>query len=284
MDKIARRICKFFRAASVLVISVNQHERPPPAGLAEEIQSQILEMIETDGGTHVWNGRHDGTIHDIFDLQDRITEQVAGALQPSIRIAEIERSRRKRPQDLGAYDYAMRAMPHVWALEKEESVKALDLLEKALSIEPDYPLALSLAGWCYAQRSVYNWTDNVAEAQAKAQSLAERAAELSADDPIILAVLGTIHTFVRHYGTARVLLERALATGHHDVTRVDDDDVLAGVDVLGELRTVLAAQDAGNVGRQAAERLPASVDEEPALLELCRLCLVGQRSVHAAST
>jgi adenylate cyclase len=171
----------------------------------------IVQLIETEGGTHVWNGRHDGTIDDIFDLQDRITEQVAGALQPSIRIAEIERSRRKRPQDLGAYDYAMRAMPHVWALEKEESVKALDLLEKALSIEPDYPLGLSLAGWCYAQRSVYNWTDNVAEAQAKAQSLAERAAELSADDPIILAVLGTIHTFVRHYGTARVLLDRALA-------------------------------------------------------------------------
>jgi adenylate cyclase len=78
-------------------------------------------------------------------------------------------------------------------------------------IDPNYPLALSLAGWCYAQRSVYNWTDKPDEAQAKAQSLAERAAELSAHDPIILAILGTIHTFVRHYGTARVLLDRALA-------------------------------------------------------------------------
>jgi hypothetical protein len=45
----------------------------------------IVQLIETEGGTHVWNGRHDGTIDDIFDLQDRITEQVAGALQPSIR-------------------------------------------------------------------------------------------------------------------------------------------------------------------------------------------------------
>jgi adenylate cyclase len=61
-----------------------------------------VQLIETEGGTHVWNGRHDGVIDDIFDLQDCITEQVAGALQPSIRIAEIERSRRKRPQDLGA--------------------------------------------------------------------------------------------------------------------------------------------------------------------------------------
>jgi adenylate cyclase len=171
----------------------------------------IVQLIETEGGMHVWSTRHDGTIDDVFDLQDRITEQVAGALQPSIRLAEIERSRRKRPQDLGAYDYAMRAMPHVWALEQEESSKALELLDKALAIDPEYPLAVSLAGWCHAQRSVYNWAEDIAESQALALKLAERAAELSGDDPLILAVLGTVHTFVRNYGTARVLLERALA-------------------------------------------------------------------------
>jgi adenylate cyclase len=170
----------------------------------------IVQLIETEGGAHVWSSRFDGAVEDFFDLEDRITEQVAGALQPSIRIAEIERSRRKRPQDLGSYDYTMRAMPHVWALEKEESVKALELLEKALTIDPEYPLALSLAGWCHAQRSVYNWADDIAESQASARSLAERAAEMSGDDPVILAVLGAVHTFVRNYGTARVLLDRAV--------------------------------------------------------------------------
>jgi len=183
-------------------------------GSAQKAGNRIritVQLIETEGGAHVWTSRYDGTIDDIFDLQDRITEQVAGALQPSIRIAEIERSRRKRPQDLGAYDYAMRAMPHVWALEKEESAKALELLDKALAIDPTYPLALSLAGWCHAQRSVYNWADDIAQSQARALTLAERAAELSGDDPLILAVLGAVHTFVRNHGTARVLLERAVA-------------------------------------------------------------------------
>jgi len=183
-------------------------------GSAQKAGNRIritVQLIETEGGAHVWTSRYDGTIDDIFDLQDRITEQVAGALQPSIRIAEIERSRRKRPQDLGAYDYAMRAMPHVWALEKEESAKALELLDKALAIDPKYPLALSLAGWCHAQRSVYNWADDIAQSQARALTLAERAAELSGDDPLILAVLGAVHTFVRNHGTARVLLERAVA-------------------------------------------------------------------------
>ncbi len=171
----------------------------------------IVQLIETEGGAQIWTAQHDGTIDDIFDLRDRITEQVAGALQPSIRLAEIERSRRKRPQELGAYDYAMRAMPHVWALEKEESTKALELLDRALAIDPDYPLALSLAGWCHAQRSVYNWADDIAASQVLARTLAERAAELSGDDALILAVLGAVHTFVRNHGTARVLLERALA-------------------------------------------------------------------------
>jgi adenylate cyclase len=170
----------------------------------------IVQLIETEGGAHVWSSRFDGAIDDFFDLEDRITEQVAGALQPSIRIAEIERSRRKRPQDLGSYDFTMRAMPHVWAFEKVESARAIELLEKALAIDPAYPLALSLAGWCHAQRAVYNWAEDIAGSQAMARSLAERAAEISGDDPIILAVLGAVHTFVRNHGTARVLLERAV--------------------------------------------------------------------------
>jgi adenylate cyclase len=171
----------------------------------------IVQLIETEGGTHVWSSRYDGTFDEFFDLQDRITQQIAGALQPSIRLAEIERSRRRRPQDLGSYDHTIQAMPHVWALEREESAKALELLEKAMRIDPEYPLALALAGWCHAQRAVYTWAVDIADSQARARSLAEQAATLSGDDPLVLAILGAVHTFVRNFGTARVLLERALA-------------------------------------------------------------------------
>jgi adenylate cyclase len=169
------------------------------------------QLIETAGGVHLWADRYDGSLDDIFDLQDRITEAVAGALQPSIRLAEIERARRKRPQELGAYDYTMRAMRHAWALDSESASRALELLDKALAIDPDYPLALAFAAWCWAQRSVYNWVDDVAMAKAEALKLADRAASQSSDDPLILAVLGTAHTFARNYGVARVMLERAVA-------------------------------------------------------------------------
>ena len=170
-----------------------------------------VQLIDATSGAHVWADRIDGTLEDVFDLQDRITERVAGALQPSIRLAEIERARRKRPQDLGAYDYTMRAMPHVWVLERDGSATALELLTQALAIDPEYPLALSLAGWCYAQRAVYNWADDVESARRDALRHAEKAAGQGSDDPLILAVLGAVHSVLRNYGTARVMLERAVA-------------------------------------------------------------------------
>ncbi len=169
-----------------------------------------VQLIETAGGAHLWAEKYDGSVEDIFDLQDRITERVAGALQPSIRQAEVERARRKRPQDMGAYDYTMRAIRHVWLLEKEETAEAIALLDQALELDPDYPLALALAAWCWAQRSVYSWVADIGDAKARALELADRAANHSTDDPLILAVLGAVHTFARNYGAARVLLERAI--------------------------------------------------------------------------
>ncbi|MDU8942323.1 adenylate/guanylate cyclase domain-containing protein [Ovoidimarina sediminis] len=169
-----------------------------------------VQLIETDGGAHLWADKYDGSLDDIFELQDKITAQVAGAIQPSIQFAEIERTRRKPPHDLGAYDYTMRAMPDVWTLEETSATRALKMLDKALEIDPEYPLALALAAWCWAQRSVYNWAEHIGDAKAEALSRAERAAQMSSDDPLILSVLGAVHTFARNFGAARVLLERAI--------------------------------------------------------------------------
>src|SRR5207253_856119 len=107
---------------------------------------------------YIWSDRCEGRIDDIFDLQDRITESVVGAIQPSILLAEIERTKRKRPESLDAYDHVLRAFPHVWALDPAANTSALDQLNAAIAIEPDYPLALSLAAWCHARRVTYNWT------------------------------------------------------------------------------------------------------------------------------
>ncbi|MBO0335351.1 adenylate/guanylate cyclase domain-containing protein [Sneathiella sp. CAU 1612] len=169
-----------------------------------------VQLVESTTGAHLWAEKYDGADSELFDLQDRITEQVAGALQPSIQKAEIDRATRKRPHDMGAYDYAMRAIRQVWMQDQEESAVALKLLEKSLAIDPDYPLALALSAWCWAQHSVYNWTDDIESAKTRALHLAEKAAAFSTDDPLILSVLGVVHTFARNHGTARIMLERAI--------------------------------------------------------------------------
>ena len=135
------------------------------------------QLIETATAHHIWADRFDGDVADFFDLQDDITARVVGAIQPSIQIAEIERARRKRPGDLKAYDLVMQALPHVWALERKENSIAVSLLERALGIDSDYPLALSLLAWCNGQRSVYNWIERPEDDKLRALKLAERAAD-----------------------------------------------------------------------------------------------------------
>lgn len=169
-----------------------------------------VQLIETATDTHLWAEKYDGTVDEIFDLQDRITERVAGALQPSIRMAEMERARRKRPQDMSAYDYAMRSMKHVWALEQSEAEIALELLAQSLAIEPEYPLAMALSAWCWAQRGAYNWVADPAQAKATALALASQAHARSTDEPLILAILGAVQCMTKQYGPARVMLERAI--------------------------------------------------------------------------
>ena len=169
------------------------------------------QLIDTTSGNHIWADRYDGALSDIFDLQDRVAESVVGAIQPSILTAEMDRSARKRPDSLLAYDYVLRALPLVWSINRTHSEKAQVLLERALSVEPDYPLALSLAAWCHAQRVAYNWTDAIAEEREIALRLAQQAATISRDDPMVLAILGAAHTIVRDFQIAGEHLERALS-------------------------------------------------------------------------
>jgi TolB-like protein len=106
------------------------------------------QLVESATGNHLWAERYDGALEDVFDLQDQITEGVVGAIEPSVRLAEIERARRKRPDSLDAYDLYLRALPHAWAFTPAEVEKAIELLEMALRIDPGYVAAHGLAAWC----------------------------------------------------------------------------------------------------------------------------------------
>jgi adenylate cyclase len=168
------------------------------------------QLIETGTGHQIWADRFDGELSDVFELQDRITSSVIGAIQPSIRSAEVARSRRKRPESLDAYDLYMQALPHVAMLDRKSNAAGLALLAQALQRDPGYASALAMSAWCHAQRCVYSWTDDFATDSRKALDLAERAVHQAADDSFALSMLGAAHTLVRDFERAEALLARAV--------------------------------------------------------------------------
>jgi TolB-like protein len=107
------------------------------------------QLVDATTGAHVWTERYDRKLDDIFALQDEIALSVVGAIEPSLRRAEVERVKRKRPDSLDAYDLVLRAQPDVYSGMPERATKALVLLERALALDSTYALAHGFAAMCH---------------------------------------------------------------------------------------------------------------------------------------
>lgn len=107
------------------------------------------QLIDASTGMHVWAERYDRQSDDIFGLQDDIAMSVVGAIAPSLRRAEINRVKRKRPDSLDAYDLVLRAQPDVDSGMPVQVTQALVLLERAIALEPSYALAHGNAAMCH---------------------------------------------------------------------------------------------------------------------------------------
>ena len=149
------------------------------------------QLVETESGNHIWSNKIDGAATELFDLQDRMAAEVASAIQPSIRRAEVERARSKRPDSLAAYDLVMRAFPHLWAHRQEDNVEAIALLGRALQLDPNYGLAAALAAWAHGQQVAYTWTRDLDRERQAAQGFIEQATLVVSDDPTALTALAS---------------------------------------------------------------------------------------------
>jgi TolB-like protein len=107
------------------------------------------QLIEAETGVHLSAERYDRRLEDIFALQDDITLSVVGAIESTLRDAEIERVGRKRTENLDAYDLALRAIHHLYIPMPEQAAKAMPLLEQALALGPDHATAHGLLAWCH---------------------------------------------------------------------------------------------------------------------------------------
>ncbi|HUS56074.1 MAG TPA: adenylate/guanylate cyclase domain-containing protein [Thermohalobaculum sp.] len=168
------------------------------------------QLIEAETGGHVWADRYDRTLDDIFAIQDELTMSVVAAIEPSLRQAEIERVKRKRPDNLDAYDLVLRAIPQVYPAMPDGAAQALPLLERALTLEPNYALAHGFASW--AHEIVYARGGSRDENRLGAIRHAHAAIAHGRDDAIALSLGGFGMGMVAHdRAAARQAFEAALA-------------------------------------------------------------------------
>jgi adenylate cyclase len=169
------------------------------------------QLIDATTGAHLWADRFEGSLEDIFDLQDQVTASVVGAIAPKLEQAEIERALRKPTENLDAYDHFMRGMAafHQWT--REGNQEALSQFHRAIAIDPSSAAAHAMAARCYPQRRASGWVVDGAREAAEAVRLARRAAELGANDALTLCTAGFVLGFAAgepEKGAA--LIERAL--------------------------------------------------------------------------
>ena len=177
------------------------------AGVRVRITGQL---IDASTGAHIWADRFDGALDDIFELQDRFAGNVVAAIEPKLRLAEIERAVRKPTQSLHAYDLYLRALAEFHELTLDGYRACVSLLRRALEIDPSYMPAAGLVGWCRVrQRSLSAVTQ---EEINEAVALARRVVASGKDDPDALWMAGfAVAALALEPATGLSAIERALA-------------------------------------------------------------------------
>ena len=122
------------------------------------------QLFETATGAHLWADRFEGTLADIFDLQDQVTAAVADSIAPKLEPAEIEAPKYQPTQSPDAYDYYLRGIANLNRGTGEASNEALELFYKAIKLDPDFSSAHGMAAWCYLRRT-RTATDPLGEVQ-----------------------------------------------------------------------------------------------------------------------
>ncbi len=150
------------------------------------------QLIEVATGAHIWAKKFERDMTDIFALQDVVTLAVVSAIQPKLFQAEIALAKRRRPEDLTAYDLYLRAIQRVFRSTREGLAEALRLVQRALKLDPGFAAAAGLAAACHAENGVRSYAVDPQSERKEAVRLARVALKLDDDDADTLATAALI--------------------------------------------------------------------------------------------
>lgn len=183
-----------------------------------------VQLIDAITGHHLWASRYDSALEELFSVQDEITERIVTAVEPELLRAEHERAFRKRPADLTAWDYVMRADWAKAKLTAERTAEAIELLKMAIGIDPHLSLAWSHLSQCHWANGIFGWAEDAARAFAESDEAARQALALDEADWLAHTMLGLCDMWNRHdYDLSIERLRRAVelnpsaSLAHHAV-------------------------------------------------------------------
>jgi TolB-like protein/class 3 adenylate cyclase len=178
------------------------------AGSRVRITAQLIDALS---GVHLWADRFDGSLEDVFDLQDKVASSVAGVIEPALQAAETARSAGRPTNDLTAYDLYLRAYAIFFSSAKQVP-EALRRLEQAIERDPRYGPALAWAAVCHYRCCLDGSSEKPELDIRKGADLARRALQVASDDPETLANAAlALAYFGEDISAMMALVDRALA-------------------------------------------------------------------------
>jgi adenylate cyclase len=169
-------------------------------------------LIDAVTGTHIWADRFERDLTDVFALQDEVTVAVVSAIQPKLLQTEIGMAARRRPENLTAYDFYLRALPQFYLSTREGLAEAIRLAHRALELDPQYGLVAALAGLCHMQRILWGYAIDPQFERKEAVRLLRLALSVDEGDADTLARAAVISAFmVGDYESGTEMADRAVA-------------------------------------------------------------------------
>src|SRR5437762_13971254 len=154
------------------------------------------QLIDAVTGAHIWADRFERDVTDVFALQDEVTVAVGSAIQPKLLQTEIALAARRRPENLTAYDFYLRARQQVYLTTPEGLAEAIRLAHRALELDPRFGLVAALAGLCHMQRVLWNYANDPQFERKEAIRLLRLALSVDDGDPETLGWASVISAFM----------------------------------------------------------------------------------------
>jgi adenylate cyclase len=170
------------------------------------------QLIDAITGAHLWADRFERDLTDIFALQDDVTVAVVSAIQPKLLHTEIVMATRRRPENLTAYDYYLRALPQYYLATREGVAEAIRLAHRALELDPRFGLVAALAGASHTRKVLWGFAADPQFERKEAVRLLRLALSLDDSDADTLAWAAFISAYmVADCESSVELADRAVA-------------------------------------------------------------------------